>query len=73
MISLQKSLGTLATGKRKTTWGAFWSVIVSLRRRYSNRRDLRTLHEFNDHQLADIGLTRDDLRYAMRCLFMPLR
>ena len=66
MISLQKSLGTLATGKRKTTWGAFWSVIVSLRRRYSNRRDLRTLHEFNDHQLADIGLTRDDLRYALR-------
>lgn len=66
MTSLQKSLETLATAKRKTNWGAFWSAIVSLHRRYSNRRDIHSLHEFSDHQLADIGLTRDDLRYAMR-------
>ncbi len=66
MTSLHKSFETDAAGKRTGNWGTVWSVIVSLFLRYQNRRAVFKLHDFNDHQLRDIGLTRDDLLYASR-------
>lgn len=34
-------------------------------RALANRRQLTSLTEFDDHMLADIGLTRDDIRVAL--------
>jgi hypothetical protein len=34
--------------------------------RVRNRRETRALLDMNDSQLADIGLTRDDVRHALR-------
>jgi uncharacterized protein YjiS (DUF1127 family) len=34
-------------------------------RAWSNRRKLTSLTDFDDHLLADIGLTRDDVRVAL--------
>jgi uncharacterized protein YjiS (DUF1127 family) len=34
-------------------------------RAWSNRRRLADLSEFDDHMLADLGLTRGDLRQAL--------
>jgi uncharacterized protein YjiS (DUF1127 family) len=33
---------------------------------WRNRRETRALLDMNDSQLADIGLTRDDVRHALR-------
>ncbi len=33
---------------------------------WRNRRETRALLYMNDHQLADIGLSRDDVRHALR-------
>ncbi|MEX3007092.1 DUF1127 domain-containing protein [Hoeflea sp. TYP-13] len=66
MTIIHKSLDTPITGKRRVFLQAAWTKIVSLFGRYHNRRSVYKLNEFNDHQLADIGLTRDDLRYALR-------
>ncbi|WP_136659654.1 DUF1127 domain-containing protein [Nitratireductor sp. XY-223] len=66
MTTIHRSLDTSATGKHRTIWSALQSAIVSLFVRYRNRRQVVSLNEFNDHQLADIGLTRDDLRFALR-------
>ncbi|MCP4315701.1 MAG: DUF1127 domain-containing protein [Hyphomicrobiales bacterium] len=66
MTTIHKSLDTPITGKRGVFLRATWTRIVSLFVRYQNRRSVYSLSEFNDHQLADIGLTRDDLRYALR-------
>jgi len=38
------------------------SLPLVLLRALRNRREIATLHDFSDAQLADIGLTRDDLR-----------
>jgi uncharacterized protein YjiS (DUF1127 family) len=34
-------------------------------RAWGNRRRLADLSEFDDHMLADLGLTRDDVRLAL--------
>ncbi|MEM6460454.1 MAG: DUF1127 domain-containing protein [Pseudomonadota bacterium] len=66
MTTLHKSFNTPITSKRAVFLQALWKRIVSLFVRYQNRRAVQSLTGFNDHQLADIGLTRDDLRYALR-------
>ena len=40
-----------------------WSVTRFLRR-WQTRRTIRKLEEFDDHLLADVGVTRCDLRWA---------
>ena len=40
-----------------------WSVARFLRR-WQTRRTIRKLEEFDDHLLADVGVTRCDLRWA---------
>lgn len=66
MTTIHRSLETQLTGKRGTIWSVAKDAIVSLFARYRNRRQVISLNAFNDHQLADIGLTRDDLRFALR-------
>lgn len=39
---------------------ALWRIIVAVK----NRSELSRLDDLDDHMLADIGLTRDDLRAA---------
>ena len=34
-------------------------------RSWNKRRQVKTLGEFDDHLLADIGLTREDVRWAL--------
>jgi len=34
-------------------------------RSWNARRHLKTLSEFDDHMLADIGITREDVRWAL--------
>ena len=43
---------------------------VHLQRAWARRRDLARLREFDDHQLADIGVTREDLRWALTQPFL---
>ena len=38
-------------------------------RAWSNRRRLADLSDFDDHMLADLGLTRDDVRLALTLPF----
>lgn len=52
--------------KPKSRFSTFWNMVGSLVRRYRNRREVYRLLEFTDSQLADIGLRRDDVRYAVR-------
>ena len=66
MTTIHESLETPITGRRGKLVRAAWQRLISLRDRYQNRRSIVGLGDFNDHQLADIGLTRDDLRYALR-------
>jgi uncharacterized protein YjiS (DUF1127 family) len=42
-----------------------WSPVAALVRAYKHRHDIRLLNEFDDRMLADIGLTRGDLRDAV--------
>lgn len=41
------------------------SVIRRVIRNWQAKRKLRGLQAFDDYMLADIGLTRDDLRYGL--------
>ena len=66
MTSIHRSLDIQATGKRGSAWTALREAIVSLFVRYRNRRQVMGLNEFNDHMLDDIGLSRDDVRFALR-------
>lgn len=43
----------------------FATFAGQLRRNLRNRRDAAALAEMSDHQLADIGLTRDDVHSAL--------
>ncbi len=38
-------------------------------RSWKRRNDLARLREFDDHQLADIGITREDLSWALALPF----
>ena len=66
MTTIHKSFETPITGKRGSAVRNVWQRLISLFARYQNRRSVMSLGDFNDHQLADIGLTRDDLRHALR-------
>jgi uncharacterized protein YjiS (DUF1127 family) len=45
--------------------GPFLRWITRLRTAWRHRRDVEVLSSFDDHMLADIGLSRADLRDAM--------
>jgi uncharacterized protein YjiS (DUF1127 family) len=44
---------------------ALASFLQSLWRQWNNRRQLRNVTELDDHLLCDIGLTREDVRWAL--------
>ncbi|TPW27395.1 DUF1127 domain-containing protein [Pararhizobium mangrovi] len=46
-------------------WRSLRSDVASILRARRNRRSVRRLETFDDHELADIGLRRDDLRAAL--------
>jgi len=66
MIDRQTELLLDNTFKPKGRLAAFRTTVGSYMRRYRNRREVVRLLEFSDSQLADIGLRRDDVRYAIR-------
>ncbi|MEO4043268.1 DUF1127 domain-containing protein [Hoeflea sp. CAU 1731] len=66
MTDRQTQLLLDATFKPKGRFAAYWNTVGSFVRRYRNRREVYRLLEFTDNQLADIGLQRDDVRYAVR-------
>ena len=66
MTSIHRSLDIQAPGKRGSAWKAVREAIVSLFVRYRNRRQVMGLNDFNDHMLNDIGISRDDVRFALR-------
>jgi uncharacterized protein YjiS (DUF1127 family) len=41
-------------------------LVAPVRRWYRARRDARRLMTFDDHQLQDIGLSRDEMERALR-------
>jgi uncharacterized protein YjiS (DUF1127 family) len=55
---------------RATTVATYLAVafkrLVAVVRALRNRREVCTLEDFTPEQLADIGLTRDDLRYSLK-------
>jgi len=66
MTSMHDSLYLGAARKTGATFVGLWQAIVSLFTRYRNRRQVMQLEDFSDAQLADIGLTRSDVRFALR-------
>ncbi|MCY6382337.1 DUF1127 domain-containing protein [Hoeflea prorocentri] len=66
MTSINRALDIQAAGKRGSAWTTARKAIVSLFVRYRNRRQVMGLSDFNDHMLDDIGISRDDLRHALR-------
>lgn len=53
-------------------WNAFYATlgaVAALGRALKNRRAAAKLDNLSDHELSDIGLTRDDLRFGRS---MPL-
>ena len=66
MTSMHNSLYFGAARKTGSTFVGLWRAIVSLFAAYRNRRQVMRLEDFSDAQLADIGLTRSDVRYALR-------
>lgn len=42
-----------------------WGPLAALFRAYRNRRAINGLHELDDYQLRDIGLTRADIAAAL--------
>ncbi|MDA4848090.1 DUF1127 domain-containing protein [Hoeflea poritis] len=51
---------------RNAGWSIAGSRLAQAFARYRNRRDVRSMQALSDHLLGDIGLTRSDLRYALR-------
>jgi uncharacterized protein YjiS (DUF1127 family) len=55
----------------QTGWAPAGALSALLRdvstafRSWNARRHLKTLSEFDDHMLADIGITREDVRWAL--------
>ncbi len=66
MTTLHDSLDLGTTRKRGWTVAAFLQACVSLRKRYRNRRQVFDLSHVDDHILEDIGLTRSDVKHALR-------
>ncbi len=67
-----RSSAAVRTSARSTSVGpAFLNALhatpgymKALARALLNRRTVRNLEQLSDHHLADIGLTRDDLRHG---------
>ncbi|MEX3006901.1 DUF1127 domain-containing protein [Hoeflea sp. TYP-13] len=66
MTTYRTGLGALTTRGQVAGWSAVLSRAAALLIRRKNRRAMLSLRELNEHQLADIGVTRDDLRSALR-------
>lgn len=55
-----------ALARLGTAWTLVVVTLAGLARAHRNRRDVTPLLDLGDRELRDIGLTRDDLRYALR-------
>lgn len=45
--------------------GGLRATLAALLRRYMERRDIARLADLDDHLLADLGLERNDVRWAL--------
>lgn len=59
-LSASTTHETQAQAEPRPNWLARLNTI------WRNRRETRALLDMNDSQLADIGLTRDDVHHALR-------
>ena len=67
--SISAARSTVRTSRFGSTAHAFLLTLASNVRRVAkaqfNRRLAKRLEEYSDKELADIGLTRDDVRYGL--------
>tara|TARA_R110002020_G_scaffold50844_11_gene144001 strand:- start:7679 stop:8026 length:348 start_codon:yes stop_codon:yes gene_type:complete len=67
MSSETRISAEFATDSRKAGLAArVGTALAGLLRAYRGRRSLRTLIEADDRMLRDIGVTRDDVRWALQ-------
>jgi uncharacterized protein YjiS (DUF1127 family) len=64
-ITMTPSTGAKAFTRIAESAGAVVLRVVDFVRAYLNRRDIHTLAGFDDRMLADIGLTKGDVRDAI--------
>jgi uncharacterized protein YjiS (DUF1127 family) len=70
----RRHIMTILTGKAQAAFTSLAGkaadkrpgLFARLNALWRNRRETRALLDMNDSQLADIGLTRDDVRHALR-------
>jgi len=64
---MHTNINTSSSTHARTSWfgGGLVSAIRSLRTSLRNRSEVSAMSEMTDWQLADIGLTRDDLISAL--------
>ena len=56
-----------ASGEASTPSFSFWSEFLATRRKAARlKHDLKHLHAMSDHELRDIGITRDQIDTALR-------
>ena len=65
MTTLTNSPATVAIRMHAVSKPVRTGVFTRLVTLWRNRRDTEELLDLNDHQLADIGLTRGDVRRAL--------
>jgi uncharacterized protein YjiS (DUF1127 family) len=64
---MHTNIDTSPRTRARKSWfaGGVISALTSLRNSLRNRIEVSALSEMTDHQLADIGLTRDDVKSAL--------
>ena len=65
MTPLTNSPATVATRRHPESKRVRTGLLARLVTLWRNRRETEELLELNDHQLADIGLTRGDVHHAL--------
>jgi uncharacterized protein YjiS (DUF1127 family) len=68
-----REAASFIAGQRTVTGEGILSGLLAFAGRilqaWNNRRQIADLAEFDDHMLCDIGLTRQDVRYALELPF----
>jgi uncharacterized protein YjiS (DUF1127 family) len=62
---MTRSAATMKTHTGTSILGQFARALNSLVKAFKDRREVMNLAEFDDRMLADIGLTRGDVRSAL--------
>jgi uncharacterized protein YjiS (DUF1127 family) len=60
-----------AAGWAAVLWDGIGRCVAWIRYRRQVRRAIETLTDFDDHLLADLGLSRDQIKKAARAGYLP--